>query len=168
MDGLIEVLSQRPEESGIFTVDLAADSVEITIPNPGGELRSPDELNFQYGDNLLLLSVGLYLPLSFELWPLPENNPVEFNIYTTRVSDDQTFPFDDLFSFHYPFINYELSMNKFLKMPDDMNASGWRVNLQFNSGVFVSMLGVDASLDTLEFRAIAFAKVLHTLPMFNG
>lgn len=175
---IVDMLSQQEGQVASFTVDTAQEKVPL-VNADNGELRNPQFINFASYDNLTLLSVTYVLPLSFEMYNAAqavngqEFRPYLIDINWVDVQSDNVIVPDELPYLYIPFANYEMSVNKFMKVPTDTIASaGFRLAMTFRDDNdyqnYVSMYNVDEAFQGFNFKVPIYAKVEHTLPMFNG
>jgi hypothetical protein len=136
---------------------------------------------FQRLDHVTLLSLGLVMPLNFQLYPYSDDAVNNFfsvcpNISLRTVAGDPGMTETEIFSYWLPFADYELSINEFRELSTSYITASFQlralltINLdpQANPPFYtprVSMLNVPAALDGLKFRVPVFAKIQHNLTM---
>lgn len=163
---IIDILSQPESASCYFQVNTGLSFVQLQPCSSGigKHIRADTKYKFSRGDNVVLLSVGFILPLSFELWESGNHMPTRLQLKAGQ--DDLT---QDLFEppgIFIPFENYELNCGVFLEAPNCVDF--WTVDFEIeNLSVKISMLNVPASLDESQFHVPVFCKVLHTIPMLT-
>lgn len=153
-----------------FVVDTAVTNVPMVLPIEGLLKSAFDTLDvFQATDHFQILSIGAVLPLSFEFWEndlVGDFRGVNIQLDYKVVIGGPLTPIDPQ-NVWLPYGNYELNLGNFVKFNTLLVDEPYRLYMNFESNVGqkVSMVGVDESLDTLEFRVPLFMKVLHTLEL---
>lgn len=134
---------------------------------------------FQPGDSIRLISIGLIVPLSFELFKglcratLTWYNPANHNLFIVselsgiNSNAGGVVPWLDI-----PFVNSELIIDIPIEFPiignNRINAP-LALNFGFDSiNNLISMINVPASLNGQFFKIVPFIKIAHTLPMIAG
>lgn len=171
---IIDTLTHWKTEGFSFTVNTAVNFVNI-VSNGGSGILGITEIirNFDWKDNVNLLSLGVFLPLGFEFWPNEDGGnipiPHYVNLAWRRASDGAIENFIPGV-YNLPRENYELSLGAFLKPTDTFGSKFQLVgNLPISGAVIqrVSMINTPAALNGKHFGVGFLAKVEHTLPMLT-
>jgi len=186
---LIDILTFKRISTPYFTVNTSLNSVEIMLPpSPLATLvpmiNSYGQARFCKGDNLNLISLGLKLPLSFELVGEDafEVNPermdmmclsMQANVYEPGSPNPVAKNFGSG-QIIVPYENYELSYNTFFNDPSTSFNGDFEVVLWPHPYTYsgtaqnpkVSMLNVPTSLNGKKFYMSIFAKIEHNQLMF--
>lgn len=176
---IVDLLGQLAGEVDQFVVDTTASPPYVPIISQGvGRMTNADNQHelFAYRDNFTILSLGFYLPLGFEMWETELISsggyyPMTLDLFFQRNSDSVIFVPDELPSVYLPFANYEMNLNKLMKIPmgiGDGQSFRFLVRLRLDNFVThrVSMVGVPTDLNEMLFQCPTFCKIEHTLGMF--
>lgn len=184
MPDRINILAPKVSEAGTFTVNTAALSVDLTCTLGVSSILYAEggtgAYRFQAGDNFIILSTGFFVPENFVLYGRPEAGVTDlpFPDLQLWVHPDggiavpvHEFGFEG--RFHYPFANYEVSVNSYFD-PTHLTVpinGVYYLEQQFPyvvgvDPVQISMVNVPDDLNGLTFRVVPFLKVLHSLAMF--
>lgn len=173
MAEIIDVLMPKISLCPYFVVDTTGpDSVPVidaAIPIMtlySGDVSKP---TFVRGDNVVMLSIGYFIPdnfISFEL-PGPNYAVPSWKMYmykvTTAVSSPLT-QFGVSGTIQSPFPNYEMAMGIFLDV-NAIAADDFRLQIAMATNNMISMVGAPAVLNTKTFHVVPFVKILHNFPL---
>jgi hypothetical protein len=182
----IDVLSQTSAESAYFETNTAVEKVPLTYGS--GKMYDANYMPALFSkDHFILLSMGVVLPLGFELYNVdyqppngepPTGLPIVGAYHNelpvielSMVNDGETPEAANIFQKLYlPFLNYELSIGKYFQVPNVVTALKYNIYANFlnTSLVYISMLGVPEALNEKIFQVPIFIKILHTLNMQSG
>lgn len=178
---IIDLLTTQDKDNLKFTVDTNELSVPLVYPDP-----LPSEAGLLYDarqgtlfrrlDHITLLSIGLLLPLNFQLYYYSDDGEPHFwnglprVVFYAReaISGNE----EEISTFVLPFSDYELSMNLFKEFYEHvieesfqlkaLVLQAWNGDLNF-SIPRVSMVNCPAALNGLTFSVPIFAKVMHNI-----
>jgi hypothetical protein len=175
----VDILMQSRACRAYFDVDTGVPSVPLTYDiDPFMkhlDLAEPilDQSGFwcfQPGDNLEILSLGVSLPLSFEL--INETNGKSNSlglgyILPVSMNHDQT----KQYNMFLPFANYEIALGSFLSMvyPNELFALSLDLAGMYDimpaNRPQISMLNIPSALNENRYYVSTFIKVRHTLDL---
>ena len=154
-----------------FAVDLSVDRVPLQAAPFGILYDAVGNGYFAKGDNFILLSFGIRLPLGFEIEYEDTNasgkwgNCLSLQLrYKPEAVVSLPLTPDSVW---LPFGNYEMNYGTFFNM-DGLFVAGNNYQLQSNvldEKAVISMVNVPAELDEIVYYCPIFWKVAHTLPM---
>jgi len=169
---MIDILHHISTDSAFFVTDKTAEKVSLQLPVfPAGVLQTAEGYSeFQARDNIVLLSMGIVIPLGFELWDVdlapPAEAPIglpEITLYYKSASLVNPDPFQRICM---PFLNYELSLDKMYTIPATiLTPYELLARISPVHEVRISMLSMPEALDEKTFYCPVFAKIEHTLPL---
>ena len=171
---IIDTLIQYGTEAAKFTVNNAVDYVEPVYDAPSTKVLSIGGVfnRFTWRENLVLISIGLFLPLGFDLYPKKRNAdnepwPDYIDLFWRRASSGVLFGWQPS-RYNLPSVNYELSIGATLNPPDSVGEDFNLVAIipdtnDLEGSTRVSMLNVPDSLNGEVFSCPVFAKIGHTL-----
>jgi hypothetical protein len=175
MPEIIETLKIPLNSAPSFVVNNAVDFVVL---NTSQQILYNGSNNrwFVHGDNLIILSIGYYMPESFVLAERAAGAPNFPLMEFTLGSDDPTLanyqtvqPFGSGGTIDIPFPNYEMSIGTYINavqyLQDDQFALLATLGGAAND-VRISMINVPADLNGDTIHVIPFIKVLHNKNMF--
>lgn len=169
---IIETLT-NVQNANTFTVDNSQPSVPIVTG--GGTLTAElsnvlGNVQFAPGDNFEILSIGIALPLQFQLYDT-EINSISAQFIPSillQVFNGATVPLPGLNNgqISIPFANYEYSIGQFINVQTLGMNPFWLLG-KFNSLVTstVNMSNVPNSLNGQTFSANIFIKIQHNFPL---
>lgn len=180
---IIDLLTTEDKDNLKFTVDTNALSVPLEYPDPltdnAGLLYNANKQTlFTRLDHITLLSMGLLLPLNFQLYYHSDDSEPHFwnGLPRIKLSSREAISGDeeDINVFILPFSDYELSMNLFKEFNEAITKQTfqlkmvvlqvWNQDSDF-SIPRVSMVNCPAALNGLTFSVPVFAKVMHNIPI---
>ena len=186
---IIDVLTFKRSSTPYFTVNTSVASVEIVLPSSPLDTKVPminsyGQAKFSRGDNFNLISLGLKLPLSFELvgedalGGNPERMDMMCLSMVANVYGSGMFPVEHSLGsgqIIVPYENYELSINSFFNDPSVAFSGDFELVLWPHPYTYsgtaqnpkVSMLNVPSSLNGKKFYMSIFAKIEHNQTMKN-
>jgi hypothetical protein len=180
---IIDILSTEDKDSLFFTVNTAVNSVPLEypqgLPANSGNLYNPNKQTlFTLLDHITLLSIGIVLPLNFQLYHY--SNDLETNQWQglpeikfsarEAISGNE----HEINRFFVPFADYELNMNLYENFnPADISQTfqlrallliRWDAGFTISSPR-ISMINCPAALNGEKFYVPIFCKVMHTVPI---
>lgn len=162
----IDLMQQPIAEAQTFTVDVnaALGFVDVIATPTFGLLTARDgSKKFSEGDNFTILSIGIVLPLSFEIYENAGTDHLTPGIHFTAMQDGGAPQLElNPEGVVLPFGQYEMNLGVF------QNAASlpWDFNLAFGiDKMRISMEGVPAALDGIKFHVPIFAKIEHTIAL---
>lgn len=166
---IIDVLATYSDESAQFQVDTGAEYVSPTYPagtNAGRLTTAEGKTQIQKGDNIILLSAGFLLPLSYEFhqW---QQAAVEYlpYIYLGYRKDGTTSGNYEPTQIWLPYGNYEMNLGVYLEAPANVNTYYELFSPIVVARARISMLNVPASEHEKIYILPVYWKILHTLPL---
>ena len=161
---IIDIMSTKNLDSMYFTCVKADEKAIIYYKREenGALYNAFGYRDFSFLDHITILSIGIVMPLSFQLWPydtLPEilfkSNHNEGSVEIER--------------FFIPFENYELPIGKFQEFNSQVITGQYFLSANMlgieEQNFQVSMINLPDQLDEHEFPIHIFAKIQHTLPL---
>jgi hypothetical protein len=175
MSKIISVLTSRADDSPYFVVDTGKLRVAFT-PAETDCLLCDSEGNSQFeaGDNINILTIGVSLPLQFclhneqgfglaqVLYAKKINNTIQVLLDEFNGNESINIPFDTSHSFVNCFID---CVGNGLSTGLDVTGFGFWSNIV--TGQYISMVGVPTPLDEAVFSAKLFMVAEHNLPIFS-
>jgi hypothetical protein len=179
MSERIDILTPSYANLPYITVNNAVNKVAITYA--GGSdptlINGYGQSTFARGDNFIVLSIGIVLPLSFQLHRQNDvaASPLILSFYGKALAKLYYFREFNPGGAGYvalPMENYETSLGVFVDIQNqDVNTGSYIKNSVFTlqygiAGTSnVSMSGVPTALNGTVQRLVPFVKVLHTLAL---
>lgn len=113
-------------------------------------------------DHFTILSIGLSLPLGYQLFNMPNDEPLKVELSTREVISGDEHLID---IYYVPFDSYELSINKFYDLGTSYSGNfELLLKIVETDGILsnVSCINAPAILQNLEISAFMFCKIMHT------
>lgn len=177
MAEIIDILNLKITESPNFVVNTAINSVSLN--NCGTQFIFRNASNkrwFHQGDNIIILSVGFYLPESFVMAQRPAAGLNRALFEFTLGSDDTSLAnyrpadaFGGSGNIFIPFPNYEMSIGTYIDAELYLQADDYVLIGTFGNNanpIEISMINVPAALNGDTIYLTPWIKVLHNKPMF--
>lgn len=173
MSEIIDVLMPKISLSPYFTVDTTGpDYVSVIAPAaPIMDLFSSDVTKYKFdrGDNVILLSLGYFIPENFCSYEMagPNYSVPSWKLYgykETAATNTPLKQFGVNGSIQSPFPNYEMSMGVFLDT-ETLLADSFHLQIAMSTAGRISMIGVPAVLNTKVFHVVPFAKIMHNFEL---
>jgi len=169
---MIDILSQSSDQAAFFTVNNALPYVSLQkplFPNSGRLETAEGLCFFTRLDNYTLLSLGIVLPLSFELYDTIINPLIPPVIGLPEIAMYYSTPFNPPVAYQriqIPFLNYEMNYGKTYMIPD-VFAFDFFIHgiISPVHDLRISMLNIPAALNTLKFYCPVFVKIQHTIEL---
>jgi len=171
---IVDTLIQYGDEAATFTVDNTVNSVELSYPAGSTKVLSIGGVfnTFKWKESLTLLSIGAFLPLGFEFYPVKRlttsDNWPNYVSLKWRNSVTGVLTTWEPNRYNLPSGNYELNIGAYLEPPDTVGGDfQLTAELPFETSIktLVSMIGVPDSLNDEVFSVPIFAKIGHTLKL---
>lgn len=171
---IVDTLIQYGSEAAKFTVNNAVDYVLPTYDVGSSKILSIGGVfnKFTWKESIVLISIGLFLPLGFDLYPKNRNSdgelwPDYIDLFWRRASTGFLVGWQPS-RYNLPSVNYEISIGATLNPPDSVGEDFNLVAIVPDStdlvgNTRISMLNVPDSLNGKVFSCPVFAKVGHTL-----
>jgi hypothetical protein len=183
MSERIDVMMPAVANLPYFTVDTTG---PLYVPIAYPVLSAPNLITgdgshvFAIGDNFIIMTGGLVMPLSFQLdrsnvtWPY-----IRFSMYAYGETTGKTYPLKEISGsgaspyFYMPMENYDTPMDIFIDIQNQAPVTGsYLKNETFTIGVTlalyltnVSMVSVPAALNTKIQFVIPYVKILHNFAL---
>ena len=175
----IDVLENQMADCCYFDVNLLVNSVTIVPPVGANNYLSNGAGNsiFQRGDSLRILSVGIKLLESFNIFNILANPPfVTLSVFPRGVATGNAYTNPNFSGTTQNIMmeNYEIVIDSFLNCRESFNTIVPARNLLSENfrligypgyAFEVSMLGVPAIVDGMRFYITPFVKVLHSIDL---
>ncbi len=162
---LIDVLQPDLAVSPSFVVDINQPYVNIAYdsgidPKQKGQLKKADgRLKFQKGENFQVLSIGIVIPLSFQIYLVDEMPSISMSYYAVDGSEYGTLP--HMYKTFMPFSNYEFSLGVYEDTMHNVTQKDFYLGAVIND-LKVSMIGVPTQLHNEKFSITVFLKIFHS------
>jgi hypothetical protein len=184
MSERIDVMMPPLNSLPYFVVDTTG-PLYVPIVYPAGPplkylITGDGKYTFAKGDNFVIMTCGLVMPLSFQLdrsnvtWPY-----IRFSMNAFGVTTGKTYILKEISGsgaapvFYLPMENYDVSMDVFIDIQNqDPVAGDYLKNETFTIGVSldlyltdVSMVGVPAALNAKDMFVTPYVKILHNFAL---
>lgn len=156
--GVTIILSQT-DGAAYFTVDTNAFNVPLVLPNNYGLLKAGDDSSFiPAGNNINLISMGIIMPIGFNIFPASDNTYFYQKIELYWFPRNETKYFSN--EYIMPWTDYEMNINQFLPFGNNQSKD-YQLYANFNIDNMpkISMLGVPKELDEMVFNVPIFVKI---------
>jgi hypothetical protein len=169
MAEMIDILMPKLNQSPDFVVDTTGPNyVDVNPPlAPIMDLYSADvtKLHFRNGDNIVILSMGYFLPDNFITYEMALGSPAvpSWRLYGYRETSGLSVALSQFGAngiIRAPFPNFEMSFGIFLDTASVLGEP-FHLQIELSDAGRISMIGAPAILNGEKFHVVPFIKVLH-------